>query len=392
MRCASVDTTGFFQAELPAARQQCYCATTVLASVCDDERSRLACHAKGKADYAQKDDKAFQTARAYFLACAERKRAATRALFTSGVGALAGTECEGLDGADAELARYALDLHELGPKNVIVAPDEPTRILAVVDWQSASVRPLWRCARTPYWLLPSLVGDDDARKQRLRSVFRAAVAGDSVFARAVDTDDMRHALDEVAEYDTFRDGFLVLPTLQSVEDVDGLRKLLDPQTLVGWAARISLLTHGPGVLSLATSTPGSPLSDSPLSFGWNRKLFRTRNAGPCLLRSHSFHGKAIALDIKDHHAPSPALFIVHEIAWQDWIESDGVFDKDSDSFRRNCPPPDNSATVQPPSFATMNAGGTSSGKGTLPLNADVVADILAAARAMPSWKACEEGD
>lgn len=248
----------------------------------------------------------FPTARAYFLACAERERAATRALFTSGAGAPAGAEyqalladthalvervvallielvrrCDGLDGADAELARYALDLHELGPKNVIVAPDEPTRILAVIDWQSASVRPLWRCARTPYWLLPSLVGDDDARKQRLRSVFRAAVAGDPVFAHAVDTDDTRHALDEVAEYDAFRDGFLVLPTLQSIlatlpgeEDIDGLRKLLDPQTLAGRAARISLLTHGPGVLSLATSTPGSPLSDSPVSFGWNRKLYR----------------------------------------------------------------------------------------------------------------------
>ena len=78
------------------------------------------------------------------------------------------------------------------------------------------MRPLWRCARTPYWLLPSLVGEDDERRQRLRSVFRAAVAGDPVFARAVDTDDTRHALDEVAEYDAFRDGFLVLPTLQSM--------------------------------------------------------------------------------------------------------------------------------------------------------------------------------
>jgi hypothetical protein len=79
--------------------------------------------------------------------------------------------------------------------------------LALVDWQSASVRPLWRCARTPYWLLPSLAGDDDACKQRLRSVFRAAVANDPVFVRAVDADDTRHALDEVAEYDAFRDGF-----------------------------------------------------------------------------------------------------------------------------------------------------------------------------------------
>lgn len=95
----------------------------------------------------------FPTARAYFLACAERERAATRALFASGGGA-AGAEyqalladthalvertvallvelvrrCEGLDGADVELARYALDLHELGPKNIIVAPEEPTRIV-----------------------------------------------------------------------------------------------------------------------------------------------------------------------------------------------------------------------------------------------------------------------
>ncbi|KAH9031060.1 hypothetical protein EDB84DRAFT_1588574 [Lactarius hengduanensis] len=115
----------------------------------------------------------------------------------------------------------------------------------------------------------------------------------------------------------------------------------------------------------------------------------------------SFHGKAIALDIKDHHAPSPALLIIHEMCVRGchpftpldpdmpkdshWIESDGIFAE----------LPDNSVTVQPPSwlpFATMNAGGTSSGKRTLPLNADVVADILAASRAMPLWKACEEGD
>ena len=94
----------------------------------------------------------FPTVRAYFLACAERERAATRALFTQGAPAgaeyqalLAETQsiveravtllielvrrCEGLDSADPELARYALDLHELGPKNIIVAPDDPTRIV-----------------------------------------------------------------------------------------------------------------------------------------------------------------------------------------------------------------------------------------------------------------------
>lgn len=37
--------------------------------------------------------------------------------------------CEGLDSADPELARYALDLHELGPKNIIVVPDDPTHIV-----------------------------------------------------------------------------------------------------------------------------------------------------------------------------------------------------------------------------------------------------------------------
>ncbi|KAI0288020.1 hypothetical protein BC826DRAFT_916328, partial [Russula brevipes] len=247
----------------------------------------------------------FPTARAYFLACAERERAATRALFTQGAPAgaeyqalLAETQtiveravtllvelvrrCEGLDSADPELARYALDLHELGPKNIVVAQDDPTCILAIVDWQSASVRPLWRCGRTPYWLLPSLTGDDDACKQRLRSVFRAAVANDPVFARAVDADDTRHALDEVAEYDAFRDGFLVLPTLQSIlatlpgeGDVDGLRRLLDPQSLSVRAARSSLLTTGSGLLSLASSAPGSPLTtDSPITFGWNRRLYR----------------------------------------------------------------------------------------------------------------------
>ena len=94
----------------------------------------------------------FPTARAYFLACAERERAATRALFPQGAPAgaeyqalLAETQdiveravtllielvrrCEGLDSADPELARYALDLHELGLKNIVVASDDPTRIV-----------------------------------------------------------------------------------------------------------------------------------------------------------------------------------------------------------------------------------------------------------------------
>jgi hypothetical protein len=121
-----------------------------------------------------------------------------------------------------------------------------------------------------------------------------------------------------------------------------------------------------------------------------------------------FHGKAIALDIKEKYAPFPSLFIIHEmrvrgfhpfqpvvptvpddIPWQDWILSDQVFDNASDSFKRDRPPPNRNrrpAQAQLPSHPTTTA---SSSQRTLALNADVIADILAATRAMPSWKACQ---
>jgi len=120
-----------------------------------------------------------------------------------------------------------------------------------------------------------------------------------------------------------------------------------------------------------------------------------------------FHGKAIALDIKDRYAPFPSLFIIHElrvrgfhpfqpvtpivpddIHWQDWISSEQVFDDASDSFKRDRPPPndnDRSAETQLPSHPVTTAP---SGQRTVELNADVIADILAATRAMLSWKAC----
>jgi len=64
-----------------------------------------------------------------------------------------------------------------------------------------------------------------------------------------------------------------------------------------------------------------------------------------------FHGKAVALDIKDRYAPFPSLFIIHEMrvrgfnpfqptdpdiggaSWQDWVYSDGVFDNSSGSLK-----------------------------------------------------------
>ena len=72
--------------------------------------------------------------------------------------------------------------------------------------------------------------------------------------------------------------------------------------------------------------------------------------------NQEFHGKAIPLDIRDHHAPLPSLLIIHEmlvrgsnpfqtttpnmpddIVWQDWVLTDGVFDSVSGGFHRNSP-------------------------------------------------------
>ena len=78
----------------------------------------------------------------------------------------------------------------------------------------------------------------------------------------------------------------------------------------------------------------------------------------------AFHGKAIALDVKDQYAPFPSIFIIHEIRvrsfhpfnpvsppmlddhpWQDWILTDGVFDDASSSFRRDSTSGDDSGGV-----------------------------------------------
>jgi len=126
-----------------------------------------------------------------------------------------------------------------------------------------------------------------------------------------------------------------------------------------------------------------------------------------------FHGKAIALDIRDRHAPFPSLFIIHEMRvrgfhpfaptepamaddgpWQDWILLEGVFDNASGFFKRDSPPDngDNGFSAQSqPQFQpmTMTTGDAPSGGRRVTLNTEVVADILAATFAMPSWKACQ---
>jgi hypothetical protein len=147
-----------------------------------------------------------------------------------------------------------------------------------------------------------------------------------------------------------------------------------------------------------------------LTMGQTRKFVFINYSGKNSLQE--FHGKALAIDIRDKHAPFPSLFIIHEMRvrgfhpfqpvtpavqdpapWQDWILSDGVIDNASGYFKRDSPPDDGNdhtfAQPQPAGFPTMDVGGSSSGGRALELNANVIADILAATRAMPAWKACE---
>ena len=77
--------------------------------------------------------------------------------------------------------------------------------------------------------------------------------------------------------------------------------------------------------------------------------------------------------------------------WQDWIVSDGILDGETNSFKHESPPAPSGGSnslQRLPQFQSSGGGG-SPNKRSLALNADVISDILAATRAMPSWKACE---
>jgi hypothetical protein len=83
--------------------------------------------------------------------------------------------------------------------------------------------------------------------------------------------------------------------------------------------------------------------------------------------------------------------------WQDWILSDSVFDDAMGSFRRDNPPDngdnanDSFSVQSQPQFqpTRMSTGDASSGERKIALNEDVIAEIVAATRAMPSWTASE---
>jgi hypothetical protein len=126
-----------------------------------------------------------------------------------------------------------------------------------------------------------------------------------------------------------------------------------------------------------------------------------------------YHGKAVALDINDRHAPFPSLFIIHEmrvrgfnpfarvnptipaqIGWQDWILTEGVFDRDSNTFFRTKKSGDHSGNIGIQShthnqFTTSNPGSGSAGGTTLDLTSAVIEEILAATRHSETWRACQ---
>ena len=126
---------------------------------------------------------------------------------------------------------------------------------------------------------------------------------------------------------------------------------------------------------------------------------------------HPYHGKAIALDISDRYAPFASLSIIHEmrvrgyhpfhdttpelpdtIDLQGWITTRGVLDNTESHFLKHIPG-SGPGLPQMPSMTggwptSEGAGPSTSGTQTLELNEKVIADILAATLASPSWKAC----
>ena len=124
----------------------------------------------------------FSTSRKYFEACAQRELDSSRALFTQGAPEAYQREledgqllvercvslmhniiphCQTLDDGDAELAKYSLDLHELGLHRVFVNPDDPAQIVRHSPlWQmSLIVRDRLIFVHPSIRSSPSLIGD-----------------------------------------------------------------------------------------------------------------------------------------------------------------------------------------------------------------------------------------
>ncbi|KAG2063559.1 hypothetical protein BDR04DRAFT_1123180 [Suillus decipiens] len=54
-----------------------------------------------------------------------------------------------------ETEEFGLDCHDISLENVFVDENNPTEITCVIDWESATTRPLWACAHLPTFLQSS---------------------------------------------------------------------------------------------------------------------------------------------------------------------------------------------------------------------------------------------
>ncbi|KAG6848376.1 hypothetical protein H0H93_000758 [Arthromyces matolae] len=126
-------------------------------------------------------------------------------------------------------------------------------------------------------------------------------------------------------------------------------------------------------------------------------------------QDRNFHGKGIALDVNDPLAPFPSLLLDHEncarahflfapdthdlsptAAWQDWIDTEGLFDDQTRTFYRDAREKYDSPTTL---RGTPLPSGTCQLSVSLRLNdytseETVTKEIVYETRAMRSWKAC----
>ncbi|KLO12751.1 hypothetical protein SCHPADRAFT_997871 [Schizopora paradoxa] len=244
---------------------------------------------EGRARLSNLDRGPYKTVKEYLLACTQREIDCSRTLSAQDASvayqrdledcrvqveqSMAVMEsliqkCPGLDDSEVDgSSPFSFDLHGISLKDVVVASDEPSRIVSVGGWDCICTMPLWQCGRLPRWLVGSLSEPDDGTKVRLAAIYRHVISAEegkeSLLVQALsDSDSTRCALLDLCEYDAFKDGFLLRPALESIaatlpgnEDMEGLSALLDPSTVIGRVARISLMTTGSAgdALSLAFS-------------------------------------------------------------------------------------------------------------------------------------------
>ena len=116
-----------------------------------------------------------------------------------------------------------------------------------------------------------------------------------------------------------------------------------------------------------------------------------------------FHGRVIAIDSDDDHAPFPSLFMIHEmrvrgfhpfqpvqpdipnldmLRFADWIDTEDLWDYEKNTFKRQRPLREGGHKKQK---HNVQAQAPKLGFKLEALNSKVVTDILAATHTMPAW-------